>query len=59
MAIKRREQDINTRRRLLRMVDDKDSYLDMFLTDRVSGHIPQLSFNLTSNLTLNARTLPY
>ena len=56
MAIKRREQDINTRRRLLRMVDDKDSYLDMFLTDRVSGHIPQLSFNLTSNLTLNART---
>ena len=37
MAIKKREQDISTRERLLRMKDDKDSFVEGLLATLVSG----------------------
>ena len=36
MAIKKREHDITTRRRLLRMRDDKDGFVENILSDKVT-----------------------
>ena len=44
MAIKKREYDISTRKRLLRMRDDKDDFVESIISNKVSRYLEILSY---------------